>query len=220
MHTFLIIGGSLEDRKNKITSLLNRDDIRAIDIKTLELSENTASLGIKAVKEWQKQLLLMPRMSPFTAGLIMSADLLTTEAQNALLKTLEEPPKHTRIYMEAPSDVVFLPTILSRSEIMQLPTHALIIETAAQILEQLKQLTDPKTSTGQVVHMIDSDIKNKEEAATWLSNAITVLHNARQNFSKTTYISLMNHLLLGLKQLHANVSYKLVLDQVFLSEKH
>lgn len=220
MHTFLIIGGSLEDRKNKINELITKEDIGIFDIKPLILDTDALSLGIKQVREWQKQLLLMPTASPYTAGVIESANLLTTEAQNAMLKTLEEPPAHTRIYMEAPSNTQFLPTILSRCQIIQLPTHTLIIEKQAQIREQLQTLTDKKTTAGQIILLLDTTIKNKEEGLFWITNAITVMYQTQSSFTKQTYVPLMKRMLLAVKQLSSNVSYKLVLDAVFLSTKH
>jgi DNA polymerase-3 subunit delta' len=46
--------------------------------------------------------------------LISEADKLTTEAQNALLKVLEEPPAKTSIILTTDSETNLLPTILSR----------------------------------------------------------------------------------------------------------
>ncbi len=48
------------------------------------------------------------------AVVVEDADLLTTEAQNALLKTLEEPPSDTILILMAPSVESVLPTIRSR----------------------------------------------------------------------------------------------------------
>lgn len=51
--------------------------------------------------------------------IIESADLMTTEAQNALLKTLEEPPADTVFILTAGSVDALLPTIQSRVRILQ-----------------------------------------------------------------------------------------------------
>jgi DNA polymerase III delta prime subunit len=52
--------------------------------------------------------------------LISDAQLLKTEAQNALLKVLEEPPEDTIIIMTTSDTTVLLPTILSRVQIVQI----------------------------------------------------------------------------------------------------
>lgn len=46
---------------------------------------------------------------------------MTVEAQNALLKTLEEPPSGTMIILTAPGERQLLPTVLSRLQIVTLP---------------------------------------------------------------------------------------------------
>jgi hypothetical protein len=60
-------------------------------------------------------------------AVIDGAHLLNLSAANAFLKTLEEPPNHTRIILIAPSQQAVLPTIASRASIINFspsqPTH-------------------------------------------------------------------------------------------------
>ncbi len=51
--------------------------------------------------------------------LILSAKMFTSEAQNALLKLLEEPPKNIEIIIITESKSVLLPTVRSRLQIVQ-----------------------------------------------------------------------------------------------------
>ena len=51
--------------------------------------------------------------------LILSAKMFTTEAQNALLKLLEEPPRNIEIIIITESKSVLLPTVRSRLQIVQ-----------------------------------------------------------------------------------------------------
>jgi len=220
MHAFLLINGSQEDRKQKIQEFLQKNNIKPYDVKALDIAHDDLSLGIKAVKDWQKQLLLMPQgTSHITAGIIYSAQLLTQEAQNALLKTLEEPPNHVTIYMEAPSEEFFLPTILSRLERITLKAHPLPPNDAS-LIDTIIHLSSPDTSPGQILEYIDMTIKNKDEATTWVTTAIATLHHNRHLVAKPTYQRLMQHLLTAINQLSSHVAYKLVLDHIFLSQKH
>lgn len=50
--------------------------------------------------------------------LIEGAHLMTVQAQNALLKTIEEPPAGTSILLTAPTEIAILPTIRSRAQNM------------------------------------------------------------------------------------------------------
>lgn len=74
------------------------------------------SIGIEEIRNLEQFLSLkVPRNVIFNRGIIIeNADRLTTEAQNALLKTLEEPPEGTIIILTAPHEKTLLPTIVSR----------------------------------------------------------------------------------------------------------
>ena len=194
------------------------DHITTFDTRLLTLTEDTPSIGIALVRNWQKQLLLMPTSSPYAAGVIESAELLTTEAQNALLKTLEEPPIHTRIYMEAQSDNAFLPTILSRCQIIKLSdeTTKLTKKEETQI-DELKQLFSTTMSKGSMIGTIDTLIKNKNDAAQWIDQAMQAIHTTKSTWPIATYVSMQKQLIQAKKQLTSNVQYKLVLDDIFLS---
>ncbi len=48
---------------------------------------------------------------------VLRAHFITLEAQNALLKVIEEPPLSSRFVIVVPADFVVLPTILSRCEV-------------------------------------------------------------------------------------------------------
>lgn len=218
MHAFLITHGSKEDRQKKIASLVKDDQIHPVDIRTLVLDEDAASIGIAIIRNWQKQLLLMPTASPLAAGVIESADLLTPEAQNALLKTLEEPPIHTHIYMEAQSDHSFLPTILSRCHSITLHDAAKTVTKEEEaIIEVIQQLLTPKTTIGQTLATLDTLCKNKNDAGQWVEHAIRAMHKTKSDWSTHVYTTLEKHLMDTKKYLAANVSYKLVLDEIFLS---
>lgn len=79
------------------------------------------SIGIEAVRDIEHFLSLKVPDGQKAAAhnraiIIEDAHLLTTEAQNALLKTLEEPPRGTFIILTAASGQALLPTIRSRAQ--------------------------------------------------------------------------------------------------------
>jgi len=74
-----------------------------------------ACLGIEQVRGLTSELSLRPfRTGAMRVVVIDSADLLTLEAQNALLKLLEEPPPHTLIVLVAQHLEALLITVRSR----------------------------------------------------------------------------------------------------------
>jgi DNA polymerase-3 subunit delta' len=56
-------------------------------------------------------------------GIIFEADRLVTEAQNAFLKTLEEPPKNSNFILVTGNRKMLLPTILSRCQFISVVTN-------------------------------------------------------------------------------------------------
>ncbi|MCI5779060.1 MAG: hypothetical protein MR051_04495 [Lentisphaeria bacterium] len=56
-------------------------------------------------------------------GVIEDADRMGVEAQNALLKTLEEPPPETTIILESANPGALLPTTRSRCQLLELPDN-------------------------------------------------------------------------------------------------
>jgi hypothetical protein len=78
--------------------------------------EDGKSIGIESVRELEQFLSLkVPRSFKYNRGVIVeNAGQLSPEAQNALLKTLEEPPEATIIILTATHEQSLLPTINSR----------------------------------------------------------------------------------------------------------
>ena len=72
------------------------------------------SIGIDAVREIKNFLWQKPNVSAKRTLIIDEAELLTTEAQNALLKVTEEPPMSSLLIIIASDPDGIVPTILSR----------------------------------------------------------------------------------------------------------
>lgn len=79
------------------------------------------SIGVDEIRE---QVLETVDLKPYRFAckiyIIANADTMTVQAQNALLKTLEEPPAHARFLLLAERAEAFLPTVLSRVAMLKL----------------------------------------------------------------------------------------------------
>lgn len=84
------------------------------DIHIVELTEKS-SIGIDVVKAFQKEMIFQPFEELYQVGIIFHSSALTTEAQNAMLKTLEEVGDRTLYYLLADNERNLLQTIVSRS---------------------------------------------------------------------------------------------------------
>src|SRR5712691_7080328 len=72
--------------------------------------------GIDSIRELREKIMMPPATGKYKVYILDEAHMLTTEAFNALLKTLEEPPPHA-IFVMATTDVhKMLPTVLSRCQ--------------------------------------------------------------------------------------------------------
>lgn len=210
MHSFLITGGTYETRSQWIVAKLIEWKVGKFDV--TELAPEETSIGIAQVREFQSKLLLKPTASPFSVGIIRHAETSTVEAQNALLKTLEEPPPHGRVMLESSTPDVFLPTVLSRCTLINLGSTAQYTdEELSQCFKTMEQIV--AAPVGKRLQKIDTLAKNREEAAAWIDLAIAAAH---QQLSSHPVTQLLRSLLKARQRLAANVNYKLVLDNVFL----
>ncbi len=79
-----------------------------------------SAIGIDQVRELRKFLSLTPFQASRRIALLLGFDEASTEASNALLKSLEEPPAHSVLILTATSPQAILPTILSRCQVYHL----------------------------------------------------------------------------------------------------
>lgn len=86
------------------------------DVKILERPKDKATLGVGAVKEFREDMFLSATESDFKVYIINDAQYMTVEAQNALLKVLEEPPSGVVIILLSTEGDKILSTIKSRAQ--------------------------------------------------------------------------------------------------------
>lgn len=85
------------------------------DVLILKRQEKAAGIKIEQVREAIRWASMKPYEAPWKVLIIENAERLTLPAQNALLKTLEEPPENTVIILLVESRDHLLATIQSRS---------------------------------------------------------------------------------------------------------
>jgi len=83
------------------------------------------SMGVDDIRQQVlENAAIMPYSSSRRVFIIQNADLMTVAAQNALLKTLEDGPKHAVFILLAQNGGAFLPTIVSRCVTYKIPPLA------------------------------------------------------------------------------------------------
>src|SRR5262245_142288 len=98
------------DRCDSCESISSGDDVDVIEI------DGASNRGIDEVRELRQNVNLRPTRGRYKIYIIDEVHMLTREAFNALLKTLEEPPEHVK-FIFATTDPQKIPvTILSRCQ--------------------------------------------------------------------------------------------------------
>lgn len=178
MTSFIIISKDKQKRIEYSKDFCAKQDINPFDISIIEketaVKQNINSIGISEIKNIQKTAFLKPMKSKFKAVILEDAHLLTTEAQNAMLKILEEPPEHTLLLLGADTKEAFLPTILSRCQIIELetsdvkltPKEQKDIETFITMLSGMP--------VGEKLKKAELLAKDKDKALIWIEKVIIV----------------------------------------------
>src|SRR3989338_878755 len=108
------------------------EDINEIDA--------ASSRGIDEARALREAVRVLPLRSPYKVYIIDEVHMLTKEAFNALLKTLEEPPEHA-IFILATTELIKVPdTIISRTQ--HFPFHKIAIP---EIVGELKKISSKES---------------------------------------------------------------------------
>ncbi len=85
------------------------------DVDVIEI-DGASNRGIDNIRELRQNAIYRPARSRYKIYIIDEVHMLTTEAFNALLKTLEEPPEHVKFIFATTEPNKVLPTIQSRCQ--------------------------------------------------------------------------------------------------------
>ena len=96
------------------------------------------TLKIDTVREIQHSLNMQPYAAPWRTALLLRFEEANINAQNALLKTLEEPPALSKLMLTASNENALLPTISSRCEVIRL--RPMSVNDLADRLEQARMM--------------------------------------------------------------------------------
>ena len=83
--------------------------------------EKPASISVDDVRtQINGDIMIKPYSSPYKVYIVPEADLMTVQAQNAILQTIEEPPEYAVIFLLTENADSLLPTIRSRCVMLKL----------------------------------------------------------------------------------------------------
>jgi DNA polymerase-3 subunit delta' len=109
------------------------------DLSIVQAEQEGGSLKVEQTRELQRTLSLSPYESRHRIALLLRFHEATVNAQNAFLKTLEEPAPKVVLLLTADSSESLLPTIVSRCEVLRL--RPMQLDRLAGILQDRQNLS-------------------------------------------------------------------------------
>lgn len=113
------------------------------DVEFVTVEKGSASLGVDRVRELRDGAYVMPNEATVRVLVLCDAHTMTVQAQNALLKILEEPPRHLVFILTCENRAQMLATIRSRVQTVSL--GGVEWEQAAPLLRERLPETDEQT---------------------------------------------------------------------------
>jgi len=182
--SILIFGGTKTKRNGLIEKRIENLTQKAEkhpDVLILENARGKKSIGIDKVRKAIKFLNQKPYMSDQKFVIVKNAHYLTRQAQNALLKTLEEPPSYATIILEIANKDILLDTIISRCQQIKIKPETKKIGKEPQALSKIKNL-----SNGQKLELAEKfSKKERTEVILILETWVNSERNGLKTVEKT-----------------------------------
>lgn len=120
MATSIIISSNFNKFIEDKLAQLKGDTISStVDLLNIDVEQGKSSIGISKMLDLKKWVNIKPFKGNNKIAIIYHAHLLTTEAQNSILKLLEEPNLSTQIILVCNNFQKLLPTIISRCQLIE-----------------------------------------------------------------------------------------------------
>lgn len=165
MQTIIFSGGNEDKRRSRVeiitTKLLNRAGMNT-DLKIIARDDGKKNISIAQARELISFISIRPVNSKSKVAVIYAGQFLSIEAQNALLKVIEEPPQYAQIIITVDHPSNLLQTIRSRCVVHKLSDVDSSInvedESFAQIRDEFLALL-----AGEYGARIDWAVSKKDE---------------------------------------------------------
>lgn len=182
--------------------------------------EKSVKLGIAEAKKIRQHFSLKPFSAKGRGAVLEEAGVMTIEAQNALLKTLEELPENAVLLLGTNNEANFLPAVLSRCQI----THIQNIQNPRCQFNPTSEVGYEKEIEKLLAAKIEErfsfveKLKDKEEFLTKLTYYFRnlLIEAARQNIIEKEVKEYLKKLLQAEKWAKQNVNIRAILEYLML----
>jgi DNA polymerase-3 subunit gamma/tau len=132
----------------------------ALDIIEIDAASNR---GIDDIRELRERVKFAASTARYKVYIIDEVHMLTTEASNALLKTLEEPPSHAIFILATTEPHKLLPTILSRCQRFDFRrlSHSVVVSKLMRVCQEEGITVEPQ-GLGLVAKSVSGSLRDAE----------------------------------------------------------
>ncbi|MBN2015735.1 hypothetical protein JW766_02790 [Candidatus Dojkabacteria bacterium] len=183
---------------------------------------NSKTIKIEQIHEFIRKTQLKPFCSHFKVGIIISSEKMTKESQNALLKTLEEPPKNTFLILTTSNIHKLIPTIISRCQVFNpsekagkardLTTFRKVLE--SNIIERFK-LAEEIVSQKNRGKVIDDTNSLIEDMLTYFREEM--IKNKKNTRKTLQIVEIIDLIELTRNAIEKNVNVRLALESLMIN---
>ena len=181
-HAYLLVGNdSIQDELVSILEKSHKIKVHGNPDLTMRQFEN---LTIDDARELKSAAEIMPTAAGGKRIFVISLNAITVEAQNALLKLLEEPAEYVHFFLIVPSAHLLLPTV--RSRLSLIGTSAVQESDASEsdrIADAKKFLASAPPKRLEIIKSLLDDItkekKVKQDAIDFLNDIQSVVYESR-----------------------------------------
>jgi hypothetical protein len=173
-------------------------------------------LGVAAAKKIIEHFSTKPYSLPGKIVVVEESSNLTMDAQNSLLKTLEEPPNQAQIILATSNEDKLLPTILSRCELIYLDNV---------VTEKSLEETNPQSASEDINNLIALPMEERFTYVEKLKDKEVLLNSLLKHFrakllqepTSKTVREYLNELLKAEEYFKSNVNQRAILEYLMLS---
>ena len=203
--------GSLNLTNFKKSALLNNPSFRFIN-------PEGESIKIDDIRNFSQELAFPSYDNKKRYFIFFNFDLTTLQAQNAALKSIEEPPINTQVVLLTSTIDKLIPTIISRCEIASLKES---VNQDDQLKEAKEIYIKILSSKHYELIELAGDYKERKDSIFFLEKLLNYLnfelHKKNSEYNKEQLGRHLKVLLKTINLLNKNVNIKLALENCFFS---
>src|SRR6185295_6243893 len=213
MNSFIISSRSQDQISKKLEELLDKEKVDLLDRTTISFEK---AIGIENIRIIQEKIALKPFKGERKALIVDLFSGITQEAQNAMLKLLEEPPANTLIFLTIANKDGLLPTIISRCKIIEINVKDEIFSDSQGYIDRILNSGD-----GEKLEIAQEFGKDRQTAVNFTEQTLSQLDhlikkaNPKDLKSYSKLLANLNRAYPVLKK--SNVNPRFILENFLLS---